>query len=118
MKKFLTWVFWVPIAAVLIGLSVANRKSVPFSLDPISLDDPLVSFQVPLFLLLLTAMLAGLVVGGVAAWLNQGKWRRAARGSTQRAPSHDASQGLSQTREMHRETAMSPAPQLPSPGNR
>ncbi len=112
MKKFLTWLFWAPIAFILIALSVANRKIVTFSLDPISTNDPLLSFDAPLFLLLLAAMLTGLFVGGVAAWLNQGKWRRAARSSTQQTASHapQRDRAPSQT------APLSTAPQLPSPG--
>src|SRR5262249_56801764 len=37
------------------------------------------SRAVPLFALLLALLLLGVIVGGVAAWLRQGKWRRAAR---------------------------------------
>lgn len=113
MKKFLTWLFWAPIAVVLIALSVANRKVVTFSLDPVSTDDPLLSFDMPLFMLLFGAMLAGLLIGGVAAWLNQGKWRRAARDGTQRTSSQAPPQDFSSS-----QTApMSNAPRLPSPGS-
>jgi uncharacterized membrane-anchored protein YhcB (DUF1043 family) len=34
---------------------------------------------VPLFVLLFVLVIAGVIVGGVASWLNQGKRRRAAR---------------------------------------
>ena len=112
MKKFLTWLFWAPIAFILIALSVANRKIVTFSLDPISTSDPLLSFDVPLFLLLLAAMLTGLFIGGVAAWLNQGKWRRAARGNTQPTGSHAPQHDRAPTQP----TPLPTAQQLPSPG--
>ncbi len=113
MKKFLTWLFWAPIAVVLIALSVANRKAVTFSLDPISTEDPLLSFDVPLFLLLLAAMLTGLFIGGVAAWLNQGKWRRAARGSAQPSSPHAAQHEPSPSQN----APLSTAHQLPSPSS-
>ena len=35
--------------------------------------------SLPLFALILVLVIGGVVVGGVAAWLRQGKWRRAAR---------------------------------------
>lgn len=79
MKRFLGWLFWAPVAIVLIYIAVANRHWVTFSLDPIASDDPLFSVELPLFTLLFAAMLLGLVIGGIASWLNQGKWRRAAR---------------------------------------
>jgi hypothetical protein len=34
--------------------------------------------SVPLFALILTLVIGGVVIGGVAAWLRQSKWRRAA----------------------------------------
>jgi uncharacterized membrane-anchored protein YhcB (DUF1043 family) len=40
---------------------------------------------VPLFELLLAGVVGGVVIGGVAAWLRQSKWRRAARLAQARA---------------------------------
>jgi hypothetical protein len=33
----------------------------------------------PLFVLLLSTLVVGVIIGGIAAWLRQGRWRRAAR---------------------------------------
>ena len=33
----------------------------------------------PLFALIIVLLIVGVVIGGVAAWLRQGNWRRAAR---------------------------------------
>jgi Tfp pilus assembly protein FimT len=52
---------------------------VTLSLDPLLSDKPLVTVTQPLFILLLAAVLAGVIVGGIAAWLRQGKWRQAAK---------------------------------------
>jgi len=35
--------------------------------------------HLPLFLLLLIVLIIGVLAGGIAAWLRQSKWRRAAR---------------------------------------
>ncbi len=75
----------VPIAIALLALAVANRHDVRLVLDPFSPSDPSLVLQAPLFLLLFVAVLAGVFVGGVAAWLGQGKWRKTARRRGQEA---------------------------------
>lgn len=79
MRRFLTLLVLVPLAAVIVLFSVANRESVRVSLDPFRADAPAVAFSAPLFVLLFGALILGLVIGGVAAWVRQGRWRRAAR---------------------------------------
>ena len=79
MKKILTWLFWVPVGLLVIAVAVANRHTVTFSADPLSSSDPLFSIELPLFVLLLAAVFFGLMIGGAASWINQGKWRKAAR---------------------------------------
>src|SRR5216110_1944093 len=77
MRRVLFLVVLVPLAIVLIILSVANRVPVVFSLDPFGGNA--LAFSAPLFALLFAALLLGTVVGGVAAWLRQGRWRQVAR---------------------------------------
>lgn len=79
MKKIFRWLAFVVIAAPIVGLAVANRHLVTFSADPLSQSAPFYSVQLPLFALLLGFMLAGILIGGGASWLNQRKWRKAAR---------------------------------------
>ena len=79
MKKFLTWLIWLPIAVVFIVIALANKQKVTFSLDPTSQANPLFAVELPLFLLLFLTLVIGIIFGGVGAWLNQSKWRRAAR---------------------------------------
>jgi uncharacterized integral membrane protein len=113
-KRILTWLFWAPLAIILIVVAVANRHWVTFSLDPLSRSDPVFAVEMPMFVLLFAAILAGLMIGGAASWINQGKWRRAAR------------EGLSEAAHWRREAARShPEPdrgedslRLPSPGAR
>jgi uncharacterized integral membrane protein len=78
MRRFLTLFILVPIAIVVITLSVANRHNVTFSLDPFGAP-PTLSFAAPLFVFLFAALVLGVVFGGVATWLRQGRWRRLAR---------------------------------------
>lgn len=79
MKAFFKALILVPIALVIVLFSVANRGSVRISLDPFSRDMPTLSYDVPLFAIVLAAVFLGVIVGGVAAWLGQGKHRKAAR---------------------------------------
>lgn len=66
----------VPIAVVLIGFAIANRQSVTVSLDPFANLDPGYAITAPLYLLTFGALIAGVLIGGSAAWFEQGKWRR------------------------------------------
>jgi uncharacterized integral membrane protein len=79
MKAFFKALILVPIALVIVLFSVANRGSVRISLDPFSRDLPTLSYDVPLFAIVLAAVFLGVVVGGIAAWFAQGKHRKAAR---------------------------------------
>jgi uncharacterized integral membrane protein len=77
MRRLFFLVILVPLAIVIVILSVANRGAVTFSLDPFGGNA--LSFAAPLFVFLFAALLLGILVGGVAAWLRQGRWRHAAR---------------------------------------
>ncbi|HET9572183.1 MAG TPA: LapA family protein [Methyloceanibacter sp.] len=75
----------VPLAVVLIALAVVNRKPVELVLDPFGSLDPSVAIEAPLFLLVLGVFAVGLIVGGIATWFTQGKWRRMAREEARQA---------------------------------
>jgi len=79
LKHIISWIIGLPAAVIIIALSVANRQPVRFSIDPFSQDNPVFATEIPLFVLLLVAIFIGLLFGGMASWLAQGKWRRAAR---------------------------------------
>ncbi len=78
-RKLILGFIVVPLGVLLIALAVVNRKPVQLTLDPFGALDPTVGIEAPLFLLLLGAFAVGLVVGGIATWIDQGKWRRTAR---------------------------------------
>jgi uncharacterized integral membrane protein len=78
-RSFVAALVLVPLAVLIVLLALANRQAVTLSLDPLLSDKPLVTVTQPLFILLLAAVLAGVIVGGIAAWLRQGKWRQAAK---------------------------------------
>jgi uncharacterized integral membrane protein len=79
MRALLKALVIVPLALGIILFAVANRHVVRLSLDPLSRDAPLYTFDAPLFLVVLAALALGILVGGAAAWLAQGKHRRAKR---------------------------------------
>jgi uncharacterized membrane-anchored protein YhcB (DUF1043 family) len=59
--------------------AVANRAPVLIGLDPFGAQPPMFAFISPLYLALMAALILGVVVGGVAAWMSQSPKRRRAR---------------------------------------
>jgi hypothetical protein len=78
-RKLVLALVVVPLGLVLITLAVVNRKPALLVLDPFGGGEGGLSLEAPLFLFLLGAFALGLIVGGMATWLRQGKWRRTAR---------------------------------------
>jgi hypothetical protein len=63
-------------AAALVAFAIANRTLVTVSFDPFEPTDPAFRVTLPLYLLGFAILILGVALGGVAAWFNQGKWRR------------------------------------------
>jgi uncharacterized integral membrane protein len=78
-RKIVTWIVIVPIAAVIIAFAVANRQTVTVSFDPFSSVNPAYAVTLPLFAVIFAVLILGVIVGGIAAWVRQSKWRRRAR---------------------------------------
>ena len=85
LNRFVLIAVFVPLAIVLVALAVANRGMVPFTLDPFNPGNPALTWQLPLFALLFAAVAAGMVIGSVATWLKQGRYRKLARQRGQEA---------------------------------
>ena len=79
MRRALAIFVLFPLAIVIVALAVANRQTVAVSFDPFSMANPGYVAQAPLFLLVFLLVIAGVLIGGTAAWLRQGRWRRRAR---------------------------------------
>ncbi len=84
-KRIVAIVILVPLAIVLIALSVANRASAILTVDPFNPGNPALSYSAPLFIWLFGALFLGVVIGSVVTWLTQGKHRRNARNSSREA---------------------------------
>jgi uncharacterized integral membrane protein len=78
MKHALQLIILVPLAVVGLALAVANRSNVVVSFDPFS-SDATGQIQAPLFVVLILAVMFGVLLGSLATWLAQGKYRRASR---------------------------------------
>ena len=79
LRKIFTALILLPLAIIVVSLAVANRENVTLSFDPFDPGHPALTRALPLYLLMLMLLIGGVFVGGIAAWLTQGKWRRAAR---------------------------------------
>jgi uncharacterized integral membrane protein len=79
MRKFLAIAILVPLAIVIVMFAVANREVITVSFDPFDATHPALALKMPLFILIFVLVAVGVVVGGIAAWLKQSKWRTRAR---------------------------------------
>jgi uncharacterized membrane protein YciS (DUF1049 family) len=79
MRKFVTAFVLVPLAIVIVMFAVANRELIAVSFDPFDSANPAFALKLPLFILIFVLVGLGVLVGGIAAWLRQHKWRARAR---------------------------------------
>jgi uncharacterized integral membrane protein len=75
--------FWiivmVPVAIIVIALSVANRSVVPLTFDPFMPGNPGLTINAPLFMYLFVSLVVGLVLGSFVTWAAQGRYRTQVR---------------------------------------
>ena len=69
-------------AVVLVTLSVANRHEVQLVLDPFNRKAPVVDVVLPFYIYLFAMLVIGALLGSLATWMGQGKWRRMVRART------------------------------------
>jgi uncharacterized integral membrane protein len=79
LRRFVTLIVLVPLAVVIIAFAMANRESVRVSFDPFSASDPAAAVTLPLFVLIIVLLIIGVLIGGSASWIRQGRWRGSAR---------------------------------------
>ncbi|TCT00551.1 lipopolysaccharide assembly protein LapA domain-containing protein [Aquabacter spiritensis] len=86
MLRILSLIIGIPLAILVVALAVANRRPVTLSFDPFNPDTTALAVSLPLFGVIFAALILGVVLGGAAAWLRQGRYRREARRARTVAP--------------------------------
>ena len=79
LRRIVAAIILIPLAVIIVAFAVANRHAVTVSFDPFAGDEPAASLTLPLFALVILLLIFGVLLGGLATWLGQGKWRGAAR---------------------------------------
>jgi hypothetical protein len=77
LRRLLQTIVMIPIAGALVAWAVANRQPVTVSFDPFDPANPAFAMTMPVYLMGFSILIAGVLLGGVAAWIEQGKWRHA-----------------------------------------
>ena len=78
-RNIITALILLPIMLAIVLFAVGNRAPVTVGFDPFAGEPPMFSLAVPLFLLVLLMLMAGVILGGISAWMGQSRWRRRAR---------------------------------------
>lgn len=78
-RRIISALVLIPLALIIIAFAVMNRQTVVLAFDPFNLAAPDYTLRIPLFVLIIVLVIAGVIIGGIAAWLRQSKWRRSAR---------------------------------------
>lgn len=78
-NRFALVLVFVPLAIILIALAVANRASVAFTVDPFNPGNPALTYTLPFFVFLFAALALGMIIGSLATWFRQGRYRKLAR---------------------------------------
>ena len=73
MRRF-AWIITLPVTLVVVIFAIANRGGVTLDLWPLEM-----SYSLPLFALVLIAILVGFVCGAAVMWFSAGKARNKAR---------------------------------------
>jgi len=76
MGRLLRFIIFVPVAALISALSIANRHKVTLYLDPTHNFFADYRIDAPLFIIIFAALMTGIVLGGLASWIAQGKNRK------------------------------------------
>lgn len=118
MMRLVSWLLALPIGIVVVAISVANRKPVTLALDPFKPDSPAYAVSMPLFLLVLGAVVVGVVLGGSAVWWRQRIHRRAARDHRREASRLEGERSKLAADLATRDGVVAGLAALPAPGRR
>ncbi|WP_119460882.1 LapA family protein [Rhodospirillaceae bacterium SYSU D60014] len=73
MKHF-SWIFTVPVTAIVVLFAITNRSLATLSFWPLPWE-----MNLPIYLIILSALFVGFMLGAVVAWLSGGRRRRQTR---------------------------------------
>ncbi|WP_182084220.1 lipopolysaccharide assembly protein LapA domain-containing protein [Aureimonas sp. ME7] len=112
-SKILSFLVLAPLAILLVVFCVANRAPVPVSLDPIG-TLPQFVFAVPLFVLLIGAVILGLLLGGFGTWVTQARYRARTARRRQEVENlrHEVELSNERLRRLREEQARAPVPAI------
>jgi uncharacterized integral membrane protein len=80
LRNFLKFIIIAPLVVIFLSFDLANREKVLISFDPFNSGDfPLPKVELPLFVVLIGTLMFGVLLGGVATWMRQGRNRKALR---------------------------------------
>ena len=86
MLRLLAWLFWIAVAVVLVTVGLANRGLVTLRAMPETLANLVGTspdVQLPLFLVIILSVAAGLLIGFVWEWIREWPQRAEVRRKTQ-----------------------------------
>jgi uncharacterized integral membrane protein len=84
-RKLINLIILVPIAIILIVMSVANRQAVNLAFNPFDPGDTMLSVSAPFFVYIFIALIVGILIGSGITWIAQGKHRKRAKSQKQEA---------------------------------
>jgi uncharacterized integral membrane protein len=90
LRRLVSLLIAFPLGVVLVALAVSNRHAVQLVLDPFRPESPALALELPFYAYILGALVLGVILGGVATWMSQSRWRRTARVQGQRAQRFEA----------------------------
>jgi uncharacterized integral membrane protein len=78
LRNFLKFIIIAPLAVIFLSFDMANRQKVLISFDPFNSGD-FPQYELPLYAVLVGTLMFGVLLGGVATWMRQGRHRKALR---------------------------------------
>ena len=90
LKRIVSLLIAFPLGVLIVALAVSNRHPVQLVLDPFKPEAPALALNLPFYAYLLASLVVGVILGGMATWMGQSRWRRTARIQGQKAARYQA----------------------------
>ncbi|MEM7442464.1 MAG: LapA family protein [Pseudomonadota bacterium] len=78
--RYFSWIITIPLAVIAVLFAISNRDPVTLDLWPLPF-----TLTIPIFIVVLAAIVVGFLAGGLVAWMGSSRYRRAARRERARA---------------------------------